>query len=80
MNLWNHSSNINGNEAVKCEMLLLLIKSVCEICGVEERIATLVNSTCIHIMAIMNPDGFENSLEGNRGSTKDNDNNIDLTR
>ena len=73
---------MNGNEAVECEMLLLLIKSVCEIYGVEEGIATLVNSTCIHIMAIMNPDGFENSLEGDRGGTKgqDNDNNIDLTR
>jgi len=51
---------MNGNEAVECEMLLLLIKSICEIYGVEEGIATLVNSTCIHIMQLMNPDGFEN--------------------
>ena len=63
-------------------MLLLLIKPVCEIYGVEERIATLVNSICIHIMPLINPDGFENSLEVDRGSTKgqDNDNNIDFTR
>ena len=82
LNLWNQSSNINGNETVGCEMLLLLIKPVYEIYGVEERIATLFNSTCIHIMPLINPDGFENSLEGDRGSTKgrDNDNNIDLTR
>ena len=82
MNLWNQSSNINGNEAVGCETLLLLIKSMCEIYGVEECIATLVNSTCIHIKPLMNLDGFENSFEGDRGSTKgrDNDNNIDFTR
>ena len=70
LNLWNQSSNIDDNEAIGCEMLLLLIKSVCEIYGVEERIATLVNFTCIHIMPLMNPDGFENSLEGDRGSSK----------
>ena len=82
LNLWNRSSNINDNEVVECEILLLLNKSICEICGVEEGIVTLVNSTCIHIMPLMNQDGFENSLEGNRGSTKgwDNDNNIDLTK
>ena len=63
-------------------MLLLLIKPVCEIYGVEECIATLVNSTCIHNMPLINPEGFENSLEVDRGSTKgqDNDNNIDFTR
>ena len=40
-------------------MLLLLIESVCDIYGVEERIATLVNSTCIHIIPLINPDGIE---------------------
>jgi len=80
LNLWNQSSNINGNEAVRCEMLLLLIKSVNEIYGVEKRIATLVNSTCIHIMPLMNLYGFENSLEGDRGSTKGRDNDNNLTR
>ena len=59
LNLWNQSSNINGNEGLGCEMLLLLIKSKCEIYGVEERIATLVNSTCIHIIPLINPDGIE---------------------
>ena len=55
---------------------------MCEIYGVVECIAILFDSTCIHIMPLMNPDCFENSLECDRGSTKgwDNDNNIDLTR
>ena len=72
--------NMHGNEAVGREMLLLLIKSLCESYGVDERITTLVNSTRIHIMPSMNPDGFENSLEGDRGSTKVWDNDVDLTR
>ena len=74
--------NMHGNEAVGREMLLLLIKSLCESYGVDERITTLVNSTRIHIMPSMNPDGFENSHEKDRSSImgRANDNNIDLNR
>ena len=75
-------ANMHGNEAVGREMLLLLIKSFCESYGLDERITTLINSTRIHIMPSMNPDGFENSQEGDRNSVRgrENYNRVDLNR
>ena len=75
-------ANMHGNEAVGREMLLLLIKSFCESYGLDERITTLINSTRIHIMPSMNPDGFENSREGDRNSVRgrENNNGVDLNR
>ena len=61
---------------------LFLIKSLCESYGLDDRITALVDSTRIHIMPSMNPDGFENSHEKDRSSImgRANDNNIDLNR
>ena len=74
--------NMHGNEAVGREMLLLLIKHLLEGYGVDQRITRLVDSTRIHIMPTMNPDGFEMSMEGDRSSIRGraNANNHDLNR
>ena len=74
--------NMHGNEAVGREMLLLLIKSLCEGYGIDQRMTKLVDSTRIHIMPTMNPDGFEMSREGDFDSIKGraNADNVDLNR
>lgn len=50
--------------------------------GSDERITTLVNSTRIHLMPSMNPDGYEKGTEGDESGHigRGNANNIDLNR
>ena len=78
---------LNAPQITRCKQksniyYLFLIKSLCESYGLDDRITSLVNSTRIHIMPSMNPDGFENSHEKDRSSImgRANDNNIDLNR
>lgn len=75
-------ANMHGNEAVGRELLLLLIKHLLEGYGINERITTLVDSTRIHIMPTMNPDGFEIASEGDATGVhgRENANNVDLNR
>ncbi len=74
--------NMHGNEAVGREMLVLLVAYLLERYGADERITRLVDTTRIHIMPTMNPDGFEGSREGDRSSIKGraNANGRDLNR
>ncbi|XP_053952079.1 carboxypeptidase D isoform X2 [Anastrepha ludens] len=75
-------ANMHGNEVVGKEMLLLLTKYMCERYGVDERITKLVNTTRMHFLYSMNPDGYEISREGDKssGNGRGNAHNIDLNR
>ena len=74
--------NMHGNEAVGREMLLVLVKYLCEGYGRDERVTRIVDSTRIHILPTMNPDGFEMANEGDAQGIKGraNSHNKDLNR
>ena len=56
--------NMHGNEAVSRVVLLLLAQYLLEGYSHSPRVTTIVNTTRIHIMPCMNPDGFEVAKEG----------------
>ena len=75
-------ANMHGNEVVGRELLLVLVKYLCEGYGRDQRVTNIVDSTRIHILPSMNPDGFEISKEGDVTSVfgRANANNKDLNR
>uniref|UniRef100_A0A671KXV9 Carboxypeptidase D-like n=1 Tax=Sinocyclocheilus anshuiensis TaxID=1608454 RepID=A0A671KXV9_9TELE len=73
--------NMHGNEVVGRELLLNLIEYLCRNYGTDPEITQLINSTRIHIMPSMNPDGYEVSQEDISGvQGRNNTNNYDLNR
>lgn len=78
-------ANMHGDEAVGRELLIILGQYLLDRYGKDDRISRLVNQTDIYLMPSMNPDGFENSLEGKCESKEDfsgreNANRVDLNR
>ncbi|KAB5548691.1 hypothetical protein PHYPO_G00058480 [Pangasianodon hypophthalmus] len=82
--------NLHGNDAVGQEILLNLIEYLCSNYGSEPLITQLVNSTRVHILPSMNPDGYEMAEEApeyfnvnrefSRGVNDGENQNADLTR
>ncbi|XP_032894037.1 carboxypeptidase M [Amblyraja radiata] len=75
--------NIHGDELVGREMLLHLIEHLVENYGTDPTITEIINSTRIHIMPSMNPDGYAmTDLEGYcvSSSGRHNKAGIDLNR
>jgi len=56
--------NMHGNEVVGREMLLLLLRYLCENYGTDERVTRIVETIRLHVLPSMNPDGYEVSIEG----------------
>lgn len=78
-------ANMHGDEAVGREMLLHLIRYLCKNYEVNERVTNIVDTTRIHIMPSMNPDGYEMAAtfadgEDSWKSSRPNANGIDLNR
>uniref|UniRef100_A0A1I8MWK5 Peptidase M14 domain-containing protein n=1 Tax=Musca domestica TaxID=7370 RepID=A0A1I8MWK5_MUSDO len=75
-------ANMHGNEVVGKEMLLLLTKYICERYNFDNRITKMVNTTRMHFLYSMNPDGYEMSKEGDKSSAlgRANAHNVDLNR
>lgn len=72
--------NMHGNEVVGRELLLALADLLCANYGKDNLLTSLINNTRIHILPSMNPDGFENSKEGNPDIGRSNFNGVDLNR
>ena len=75
-------ANMHGNEVTGRETLLALMQYLCELYAMNGTIRSLVDSTRIHLLPAMNPDGYYRAYEGDYyGLTgRRNANNYDLNR
>ncbi|XP_059487173.1 carboxypeptidase D-like [Neocloeon triangulifer] len=75
-------ANMHGNEVVGREILITLAHWLCSNYGVNDTASMIVNSTRLHLMPSMNPDGYESSSQYSQDSMegRNNANNVDLNR
>uniref|UniRef100_A0AC34Q904 Peptidase M14 carboxypeptidase A domain-containing protein n=1 Tax=Panagrolaimus sp. JU765 TaxID=591449 RepID=A0AC34Q904_9BILA len=75
-------ANMHGNEVFGREAVLRLGKLLLMNYGKNEYLTNLMDSTRIHLMPSMNPDGYEKAEEGDEmhGPGRDNANGVDLNR
>ncbi|XP_037091577.1 carboxypeptidase D-like [Pollicipes pollicipes] len=83
--MFKYVGNMHGNEGLGHELLLNLAAYLLVNYGKDDRVTQIINSTEIHIMPTLNPDGFEVAKPGDCvGSDKEagrtNANGVDLNR
>lgn len=81
--------NIHGNEVIGREILLQLVKYLCENYDKNNSVKELVDKTRIHVLLSMNPDGYELAAAHKKSNNPDitedvigrlNANGVDLNR
>ncbi len=73
--------NMHGDEVTGRETLLNLVQYLCDNYDSDLEVARLVDSTRIHILPSLNPDGYERAASRSRFRTgRANANNVDLNR
>ena len=79
--MFKYVANMHGDEVIGREVVIYLIQYLCDNYGNDDRVSSLVNSTDIYIMPSMNPDGFEQAVEGAcDGNGRNNAHGVDLNR
>lgn len=75
-------ANMHGNEVVGRELLILLAKYLCQHYKTNTRITNLIDTTRIHLMPSMNPDGYEKARRDDVTNMigRANANDVDLNR
>lgn len=73
-------ANMHGNEVTGREMLLHLAHHLLTNYSTNSEVRNLVDSTRIHLLMSMNPDGYEHSFSGSNLTGRTNANDVDLNR
>ncbi|XP_076836499.1 carboxypeptidase D, b isoform X2 [Brachyhypopomus gauderio] len=63
---------LHGSDAVGGEILLNLVEYLCNNYGSEPLVTQLVNTTRVHILPSMNPDGYEARVEAQKNIVNEN--------